>query len=254
MINCFTHTFPGETIKLVKDPPEEDDFQLAADAIASIQEFDSFIQPLIADLIVRYRDGDWLPVDKIKPPLPHWHLRTSSIPAGVSAMSEITNPEPQISEKPHLSGEVMFDWIQMALNQECPNSEMSKITWSEISIESTQARILDLDKEKIEPEQFLSLNSDIGYLNLPIESRANGFWISGPPSQLPGEPPFTFRLTQQYGGLSLSIHLHYSLWTAENSPGNKAMKSAILRLINRGWEIYYLSPAMGWKDLPCGNI
>jgi hypothetical protein len=228
--------------------------QLAAEVIYSLQEFDSFIQPLTADLIVRYRDGDWLPVAEIKPPLQCWHLRTSSIPVGVSAMSRITNPEPEISEKPHLSGEVMLDWIKMALNQECPNSEMYKITWSEIYIEGTRARILDLDEEKINGEQFLSLNSDVGYLNLPLESRANGLWISGPPSQLPGEPPFTFRLTQQYGSLSLKIHLHYSLWTAENSPGNKAMKSAILRLLDRGWEISYLSSDLGWTELPCGNV
>jgi hypothetical protein len=240
MSDCFVHTFPGEKIELVKNPPEADDLQLAAEAIACLQEFDIFVQPLAVDLSVRCRDPNWLFVTEIEPSLPHWHLRTSSIPVGVSLESRITNP--QVHEKSHLSPEVILDWLKTALDQDYLNPEIYRITWSQIYIESTRARIFD--EKQFEGRQSLLLSSEVGELSLPLESRTNGFWVSGPNSKLPGEPPFTFCLTQEYGGLSAQVLVHWSLWTQPGSPGNIAIRKAISRLIDKGWEIFYSSSSL----------
>lgn len=240
MSDCFVHTFPGEKIELVKNIPEADDLQLAAEAIGCLQEFDAFVQPLAVDLSVRYRYQDWSFVTEIEPFFPHWHLRISSIPVGVSIESRITDP--QVYEKSHLSPEVILDWIKTALGQDYLNPEMYRITWSQIYIEATRARIFD--EKQFEGRQSLLLSSEMGELSLPLESRTNELWVSGPNLKLPGEPPFTFCLNQEYGGLSVQLSVHWSLWTQPGSSGNIAIRKAISRLRDKGWKIFYSSSSL----------
>jgi hypothetical protein len=234
MIDCFVHTFPGEEIKLVKNSLELDDLRLAEEAIACLREFSSFVQPLAADLIVRCRDQDWLFVDEAEPSFSHWYIRASSLPVGVTVMSKIKDS--QVSEKPNLSPEILLDWIRTALNQDYSNSEICQMTWWQLEIGATRARIFN--EKAFESRQFFALDSDMEELHLPLEYRDDGLWVSGSTNDLLGGSPFAILLTQEYGGLSITIYAHWSLWTQPNSMEHSALQRAISRLISTGWELF----------------
>lgn len=233
MTNYSVDTFPGAEIQLYNNPLEMDDLQLAAKAIEFLEEFYSFLQPLSADLMVRFRDLDWLPVNEIEPLLPHWHIQASSAPSYVIVETGITNPNPQVSQSPKLSSEVLFNWIKTALNQNSPNPQY-RMTWWQIHINSTRTRLFD--ESKLQERQLFLFNSTVVKLHIPVESLEDGLWVSGPVKELIYVPPVSFLLSQQYGGLSAKLIIHWPLWTQPNYIEQTAFQGAVSRLLDKGWE------------------
>ncbi|WP_254449443.1 hypothetical protein [Anabaena sp. UHCC 0253] len=234
MTDCFIHTFPGEQIRLVNNPLEDlDDLQLATLGVEFIQEFYSFIQPLSADLMVVFRDTDWSAMSNIAPLLPHWYIQALSAPSNIILGAGFTNPDPQVSQAPQLSPEILFNWIKTALEQDCTNPDY-RITWRIIHIYATRTRLFN--EQEFQARQSLLLNSNAGELNIPIERLEDGLWVSGPVKETSIEPPVTFALSQEYGGLSADMMIHWSLWTQPGQPEQIALQDAISRLLNKGWE------------------
>lgn len=234
MTDCFVHTFPGEEIQMVYNPPEEiDDLQLVNKAIEFIEEFYTFIQPLSADLIVAFRDVYWSTVSNIEPSFPHWYIQASSAPSHIILKAELTNPNPQVSQVIHLSPDIMFNWLKAALEQDIPSPDY-KITWCMIHINSTRTRLFN--EHKFRHKQSFLLDADAGKLNIPIEILEDGLWVSGPVEEISDQPPITLYINQDNGGLSTRLMIHWSLWTTPEKPEQKALQSSISRLIAKGWE------------------
>ena len=236
MSDCFLNHFPGREILLRFLPPDEqtEDIQWAADILAAIDELQTVVKPLSADIVIGCRDLNIsLLDDAVKPPIPHWQIRTSTLPKDVIIKPGLVNS--QISEVPELSTTIMMEWIQKALQQECPCSETHKTCWNAIYIDATKARICE--EATLEIRQSFWLESDRGKFEFPLEDCEDGLWVYGPILDLLTEPPFTLRLTNDEGALKINMSIHWSLWTQPGSASYITLREAVLRIVNKGWEL-----------------
>lgn len=238
MSDCFLHVSPGETIAIKKDLSAANNLQIMLETADLLEELYFLIRPLAIDLIIGCRDQYGGFENSIKPASEGWYLHSSSPPSGVILETHLR--EPVISETPVLSPESILDWIKTACNQECPDLDSHQVSWQSMQISSVQARIPD--EALLADKQMLLIESGKRQVNIPIEN-ANGLWISGPISKpFWIESPLRATLVQDYGILTLTLHIHWSLWTKANSAGQDFIKATITKFLDKGWELAYLSP------------
>ncbi|RCJ39557.1 hypothetical protein A6770_38835 [Nostoc minutum NIES-26] len=127
-----------------------------------------------------------------------------------------------------------------AQQQECPRPEKNKLRWEGIDIWATRARICD--ESLFEGQHSLWLNWSKSEFEYPLECRSNGLWVYGPIKERPTQPPFTLKLTRMGDSVDIDIFVHWSLWYDINSPGYIALKQAICRIIDQGWELSEHTP------------
>lgn len=238
MGDCFLHDFPGREIGLSLLSPEEqkEDLQWAANVMDVLDELRTVIQPLSADMMVGCRDRNLSLLDRsVKPPVPHWFIRSSSLPTGVIVKPGLINA--RVSQAPELSEKTLMDWIQEALQQECPYAKTHQICWHHLYIDATRARIAD--EVPFANRQSFVLDTDRGKFEFPLERRNDGLWVYGPIDELFTEPPFNLSVTNEEATGALSIHmlLHWSLWTQPDSANYAALRQALLQIVAKGWEL-----------------
>ena len=237
MKNCFVHHFPGRQIelKLISSDENLPEIELAADILEVFEELENVVQPLTADLQLGYCDREFLFVDQqldLEPEFPVWHLRTNDIPIDLKIEPGFVNP--QITEVKELSKKTMMKWIEKALQQECPYAQTHRICWDTIYIWSVRANIFD--ESLFKENQSLKLDSKLKTYELPFEWRNDGVWVYNC-KDLKTQFPFTFMLSHEGQVLSITISVHWSLWTESGSPEHTALSQAISRIIAKGWEV-----------------
>ncbi|HEY9905491.1 MAG TPA: hypothetical protein V6D43_24180 [Candidatus Sericytochromatia bacterium] len=236
MSDCFLHDFPGRSIRLKLLSPEEqeEDIQWAANVMDVLDELGTVIQPLSADIMVGCRDRNlWLLDGSVDPPVPHWFIQASPLPTGVIVKPGLVNA--RVSQASELSRKTLMDWIQEALQQECPCAKTHQICWHELYIDATRARIAD--EVPFANRQSFVLDSDRGKFKFPLERRNDGLWVYGPIEELFTEPPFNLSIRNEEGALTIKILIHWSLWTQPNSASYSALNQAISQIVAKGWKL-----------------
>jgi hypothetical protein len=205
----------------------------AAEILAALNELGSFVEPLAAELLVVYRARDSFFADyDIVPGTPHWMIRSSTAPEAV--VIEPTWVDSNISEVQELSVNSLLTWMRGALHQMSPSSEELEISWDCIDIRAVRAR-LPGDVRLIDGR--FRLQTDRGPLDLAVEWRGDGLWVSGPVEPISDQPPLSFHLDIQVTLLTIHIHVHWSLWTVHGTPGYLALRQGVRRIIARGWKL-----------------
>jgi hypothetical protein len=236
MSDCFLHDYPGREIGLSLLSPEEqkEDIQWAGNVMDMLDELRTVIQPLSVDMMVGCRDRNlWLLDRYVKPPVPHWFIQASPLPTGVIVTPELANT--RVSQASELSRKTLMDWIQEALQQECPCAKTHQICWHRLYIAATRARIAD--EVPFANRQSFVLDSDRGKFKFPLERRNDGLWVYGPIEELFTEPPFNLSITNEEGALTIHMLLHWSLWTQPDSASYAALHQALSQIVAKGWEL-----------------
>jgi|GEM_PF-5116318 hypothetical protein len=227
--DCVTHSFMSTQICIVNNSVSDlNDLQLAAKALEVVEELYQFIQPLSADLVVVYRDDKyWDIITDAEPLIRHWYIESSSAPKNIVLDSMYINPK--VDQSSQLSPEVLFHWIETALNQECLNPEY-KITWNNIDFNAVRARLFN--QQKFQEREWLLVEQS----KIPIEKLTDGLWVSES-LEAGAVPPIQFSLYQMYRGLKANLNISWSLWTEPENPEQVALQNAISRLLDKGWEM-----------------
>jgi hypothetical protein len=237
MSDCLMHPFPGRSIVL-NYGCEGDDLQAAREVMDAIDELRFVIEPLSANLLVGCRDKriQWRDMN-VDPSLPSWHIHECSLPETIIARSE--GSEPQISQVPELTRESLIVWIAKALQQECPNSNTHEVIWEELTINAVRARIFN--KTNFEGRHLFVVHTERGEWSFPLERRNGELWVDSPIQDFLTEPSFNFSIINRSGALTLSISVHWSLWTSHGLAEHTALTQAIMRIMDRGWSLEYCS-------------
>jgi hypothetical protein len=236
MSDCLMHPFPGRSI-ILQYLGERDDLQSAIEVRDAIDELRFVVEPLSANLFVGCRDKriQWRDMN-VRPSLPSWHIYECSLPETIIARSEFS--EPQISQVPELTRESLIVWMAKALQQECPNSNTHEVNWQDLTITAVRARVFN--KTNFEGRHLFVVNTERGEWSFPLERRNGELWVDSPIQDFLTQPSFSFSISNTEG-LKLRISVHWSLWTSQGSAEHTALTQAIMRIMDRGWNLEYCS-------------
>ncbi|MTJ51353.1 hypothetical protein FJR38_00970 [Anabaena sp. UHCC 0253] len=240
MSDAFMHEFPGSEISLKFLPPKEHnrDLQWAADAMDALDELRTVIQPLSADLVIGCRDISlqWRNTD-VRPQFPHWFIHTSSLPKTVVVRPGFIDP--QISQVPELSRDSLMVWIEKALQQECSScSATHEPGWYLIEIWAVRAKIFD--ENNFRSRQSFMLDTNRGEFIFPLKRRNEGLWVYSPIDEFKTEPSFHLKVISEEGTLKINMYIHWSLWSTPGTAENTALRQALSRIANQGWDLTHV--------------
>jgi hypothetical protein len=187
--------------------------------------------------------GDLIEED-LKPQAATWELVVDPMPAHVVFRPEVIVP--RVRRLATIDAGAIAAWVAEALRQPRPAGSDATVTWIELGILATRARL---------PARFatgatLPLRVAGQPIDVPIERRDGEPWVAGPLGEAPLEPPFRLRLSQWYGGLVADVTAHWSIWTEAPSPGRAWLRDAAGALVGRGWSVQ--DPSRLLADEPAG--
>ena len=208
----------------------------------ALKELKKIVQPLSVEFRVMCQDRvSWLNNLKVDPPNPFWQLQESNVPSGIDIYASVYSGLSRISEVPSLNTQVLLDWMSKALDQESPDPEKYNIHWGEINISAVRAKIVD--ETPFEKRKFFRLRTSIGDFEYPLERRKGGLWVYGPRDGIfTSRPPFDIQIRTNCGAHTINIIIYWTAWYDANSPGYNALKEAIGRIIDQGWELSENTP------------
>lgn len=196
---------------------------------ACLDTLGGVLEPLDMEMFVLCRDDDW--GDTEDAPEPCWRLCADPLPEW--AVAEPQCARPVTWRRPHLSPESVAEWVAEGTHQECPRPGLTVTTWQSIFCYVTQARLPDT----LAGRQTLTLDSRWGRITIPvIRDMAGDAWVGGSRQSSNWGPPFSLRLEQEWGDLALRLTIYWSLWTEPGAPGTEAVRAAVARLLERGWQ------------------
>lgn len=244
MSDCYLHDFPGRIIALryLCETGEAQDLLWAAEALNAVDELRTVVDPLSAALQLGCRDKnryrqDW----DVAPPYPTWFIRESSVPEGIIIKQGVVNP--QLSQAPKLTREILTAWIENAFQQQCPCIDTHDVAWYDLYFDAVRARIYN--EKNFEERSTFVIKKSQGKFEIPILKENNDLWVYSPVESLRTEPSIKYIIGNEEGALSLRISVHWSWWT-ETSPEDKnALQQAILRIIALGWKLEYCHEVFG---------
>ena len=70
-----------------------------------------------------------------------------------------------------------------------------------------------------------------------MQRDADGAWVLGPTQQHTSQPPIAFQLRNEVGAMTLTLSLHWSLWTEAGQPGTAAVAQLLQQLTTRGFVV-----------------
>jgi len=226
------HSFPGWLIALQWLSPDEipTEIQLAEIALDALELFREVVEPLTADLdLVGTNPEIRSPQDPSCPAIRSWQLVATSLEDELSVTPMYVGAV--ISDTPRLDRKSLLSWIVTALNQDC--GKAGTITaWSDLCFRSTCARI-HLNSEN---QKKLTLESEMGPVEVPLRVAGNTHWVCGPVRTVPFEPPISISFYNEGGLISLKIHIHWSWWTDPDAAGRRALETCLAQIVNQGWE------------------
>jgi hypothetical protein len=215
-----------------------EDIQATNICLKALNELMPCVQPISVEFRLRCQNKENYSYElNIQPPIYLWHIQKLPIPPKI-----IIDPSPiaHTTQVPDITIDILSNWFQTALQQECPYPKTHQLCWTEIQIWATRARVLD--ETYFKQRQSFLLETAIGNFEYPVEHRHDGIWVYGPIASFRSEPPFTLQFLTWYGFLKLNIFVHWSMWYDVNSPGYTALKQAICRIVDQGWELSEHTP------------
>ncbi len=230
--HAFLREFPGWSVSLnwssgtgVEDIP-----MLTAAALDAVDAIRPLFEPLSADLdVTAESESDELVVEH-----PHWFIHAD----GASPELQLTPfwRSPEVCRVPGLTRDRLALWISNALLDACRGKAGCRSSWNTIWIRAGRARLADADAQRIGTESLV-LDTQPGHLLVPIERDHRGGWVSGPYWHLAGEPPLSVRINRFFDSLSLTLSVHWSLWSESGTPGRREVGLRIESLTALGWEL-----------------
>jgi hypothetical protein len=191
----------GEALTL-RLPMPENPFHAA---LAAIEALWPVVQPMSVDLTTMNPDGtvtNAMIGEAILPaPL------AEDIPATV--VSTITQP-------------ILTDWMRETSGQF-------------LMLEVYRARAwLDSAWENVD---HFTIQDGVRTLQIPIEKRQDGLWVSGPRPGLLLNAPIHYLVENEDGWLRARIWISWSvLWTASGTPGQQALECVLRTMVAQGWQ------------------
>jgi hypothetical protein len=202
------------TVRLWRAEPDGDSNETILreqlDAMSSFAE--GWLEPL--GVMIDISCGDFAPK------VPSWFIRTSNL-GDVGA--EPTVGGTRIHELATINAAVIGAHVERALKESC--SEVAAAAVERIEWTAFRARL------PIGGVTELVLNG----VELPIERRSDGDWVSGPRARPWTEPPFWFHV----GEAELRFDVIWDLWY--DGPGRQQIDDAVQRVLARG---------SGWRVVP----
>lgn len=198
---------------------------------ACLAAFADVWEPLDVELFAVCRDDDW--ADTERAPEPCWRLCADPMPEW--AAQEPQCARPVTWRRPRLSPEAVAEWVAEATRQGCPRPGLTVTTWQDIFCRVTRARLPD--DPALAGRQSLTLDSRWGRVTVPVVRGEDGAaWVAGSRELSVGGMPFSLRLDQEWGDLALKLTAYWSLWSEAGAPGTEAVRAAVARLLERGWQ------------------
>jgi hypothetical protein len=245
MENYCTFSGQGETLGFsnnslaTPDLSFPDNAKLISEAIAFLQEINTFVRPLSIDLDLSCLGKNWQESSQLPSPRAFWSLQSSK--NSTHAILDSCLPNPQISTIQEITLPAISEWISSALNQPEFHSDSHFLTWTSITLSAMEVKIPD--EEEFKNCQSMTLQGQCRLIDLPLTHRKDGIWVATPTSALRQaieESPFDITLMHSYGYLDVTILVNWSAWT-HHSQGRAMIKDAVERIIGRGWTIRHLS-------------
>jgi hypothetical protein len=231
MPDATLHEFPGQTITLSFEAPEEitDELELTRIGLDAIDAFNLWVEPLAAELSLGLVDTNIdYPVESPLPATPQWLVRRETIAEGIRIDAMLANPV--VETRADLTTETLYEWIASALSQAPPEPQF-RVTWRELRIGAVRVAV----PAALGSRKELVLTAGNGELRVPVDRDASGAWVSGPLEQLPTEPPIALRITNTDGYFVLQISRHWSIWTS--GAGATDIDESVQNLTQRGWSL-----------------
>jgi hypothetical protein len=228
MADATLHEFPGQTVSLAFEAPEDvtDELELVRLGLEAIDAFILWVEPLSAELSIGLLDvAANYPVEDPLPKRPQWMLCRDHLPPGVRVEAMLADPI--VETRGALTTEALYAWIAAALAQDAPDG--FRTTWRELRIDAVRVAL----PAELAGRDELLLAAGVGTHRIPVERDAGGAWIAGPIEQLPTEPPVALRITNTNGYFELQVARHMSVWTS--GPGARDVDESIASLTQRGW-------------------
>jgi hypothetical protein len=208
------------TIRLRRDEsPDESDEAILREQLDAMTAFaDGWLEPLALSLDVVCCDPTQ-GYSSHEVPLPSttaWFMRTANAP-GVDVQPPTIGSE--IIESETIDAPGIRSFVNRALDQRCVGNAVTAaefLSWEAMRVRLPIASV----------SQFMI--DDGGQLDIPIERRADGDWVSGPRTEAVTGKPFWFHLAE--GGLRFDVI--WSLWL--DGAGRQQVDAAVERVLARG--------------------
>lgn len=230
--HAFLREYPGWSVSLnwSLGTGEEDTPPLTAAALDAVDALRPLFEPLSADIDVTAESD----TGEVVVEHPYWFIQAD----GVSPELQLTPfwSEPEVCRVPGLTRDRLERWISNALLDACGGKGGCRSFWNTIWLRAGRARLADADARRIGTASLV-LDTQPGLLLVPIERDHRGAWVSGPYWHLAGEPPLSVRINRFFDSLSLTLSVHWSLWSEPGTPGRLELGLRLEALTALGWEL-----------------
>ena len=187
------------------------------------------VQPLSLTFDMAYCSAD-LPFLKkhIFPPKATWHIREAILPKNIEVHARFKQEGHQEITVKEISVPILKHYLQEAHDQ-VQESYLPTLNSAEMFY--TRARILTCESDEITLKHYSETYT------LPIESRLDGYWISGPLKDVPINPPIKVEFLNNNGRLEILIAIGWSLWADPSTQEARMLKGVLQELESCGWSI-----------------
>lgn len=204
------------TVRLWRDEPDgESDESILREQLDAMSAFaQGWLEPLaVAIDVTCLEHGEH---SDPRPDAPSWLIRTSGLPA---LRMEPVVAGSRVEDLPLIGEGDIDSYVQRALSQECAGGSttgLERLEWTALRVRLPVA----------DPTEFV-LESG-GAIEMPIERRHDGDWVSGPRASPWTEPPFLFHV----GEAELRLDVIWDFWAG--GPGAQQVEAAVGRVLARG--------------------
>lgn len=208
----------------------------------ALKELMPIVHPLAVEFRVMCQDRVSL-INEIvvKPKVGFLRIIESSIPQKIYVHGLLYPGIENITQVPNINKSILENWMEKALDQESPDPEKYNIHWGEINIWAVRARIID--ETPFQKRNYFRLHTSIGDFEYPLERRKDGLWVYGPRDKVfTSRPPLAIQIWSECGAHTIKICIYWTEWYDANSPGYNALKEAIGKIIDQGWELSESTP------------
>lgn len=229
MTNIYIHEFPGiQRHFSTLAPDEASDVETARRALEGICGLaEGLFEPLAVELELALCDRETFTTRDHPNPLRRWMLVRELVPSDVDTVEDPEHFELVTCKRLTLTA--MAEFVADAFSQRVDGPE-DMLTWQTMSIRTTCA--------KLPPSidgQTVAVDLGAGTIAHPIERRGSSGWVYGPRGYSTLVAPIELLVLNHLGELTITMSVHWSLWSRPGSPGYPQVDRAVERLLARGW-------------------
>ncbi|KIG14048.1 hypothetical protein DB30_07315 [Enhygromyxa salina] len=229
MSDTYIHEFPGIQRQFLFVPPEDaseiDIAEAATEGIFALAQ--GLFEPVALELELAVCERETFVVRKHQGLSGRWLLVRERLPANVDT---VDNPARFVTVTCEaLTASATNEFVAAAVAQQVDEPGLM-VTWQTMTLLTSCAKLpLDIVGETI------AVTHGAGTVTHPVERRNGEGWVYGPLGTSTLVAPIDLMVLNDLGELTLTMSIHWSLWSQPSARGHAQVVHSVERLLARGW-------------------